>query len=683
MRAFLMASAAFCILSVPASAAPAEARDPNFTGRDLFGLQSASDPQFRPDGGQVAYVRISNDIMTDKARRTIWLADPKTGAQTPVVTEDGGAVAPRWSPDGQKLAYLALTPKGAELTVRWMASGRSAKVASLDQAPGDITWSPDGKTLAFTLLTPEPAPSLGSAPAKPDGAEWAAPLKVETRVTFRADGEGVLTPGFAHIFTVSADGGAPRQRTFGKFDDFGPLSFTPDGKSLYFAANRQPGWERDPNESEVFRLNLADDSIIALTKRVGPDQSPQVSPDGRHVAYVGYDDARRRGYENQRLYVMDADGQNSRVLTGDFDRSVGAPSWSADGRGIFVIFDDHGTDKVARVGLDGKRVIVAGGLTGSDFDRPYSGGDYSLARTGAVAVTMGDSTHPADLAVVQGQGLKRLTDLNGDLLSGKTLAQAQPMVVASSFDKKPVDAWLLTPPKFDPAKKYPLILEIHGGPFSAYGPNFSAVDQLYAAAGYLVVYSNPRGSTSYGEAFANEIDRNYPSHDYDDLMSVVDAVIAKGSVDPNRLYVTGGSGGGALTAWIVGKTSRFAAAATQKPVINWTSEVLTTDGYATMGPYWFGKTPWEDPQGYWARSPLSLVGNVKTPTMVVVGENDLRTPDSEAEQYYAALQLRGVPTTLVKLPGASHGGYAARPSQSAATTSAIIAWFEKYKTPPK
>jgi dipeptidyl aminopeptidase/acylaminoacyl peptidase len=408
-----------------------------------------------------------------------------------------------------------------------------------------------------------------------------------------------------------------------------------------------------------------------------------VSPDGKRVAYVGYDDARRRGYENQRLYVMDADGGNSLVLTGDFDRSVASPNWSADGRSIYVLFDDHGTSKVARVGLDGKRTVVAQGLMGSDFDRPYSGGDYSLARNGTLAVTMGDSTRPADLALVQSGGLKPLTNLNGDLLSGKTLATAQPMVVPSSFDQKPIEAWLLTPPNFDPAKRYPLVLEIHGGPFAAYGPNFSAVDQLYAAAGYLVVYANPRGSTSYGEAFANEIDRNYPSHDYDDLMSVVDAVIAKGSVDTNRLYVTGGSGGGALTAWIVGKTNRFAAAATQKPVINWASQVLTTDGYAFMGPYWFGKAPWEDPQGYWARSPLSLVGNVKTPTMVVVGENDLRTPSSEAEQYYAALQLRSVPTALVKLPGASHGGYASRPSQSAATTAAIIAWFEKYKTPPK
>jgi dipeptidyl aminopeptidase/acylaminoacyl peptidase len=253
------------------------------------------------------------------------------------------------------------------------------------------------------------------------------------------------------------------------------------------------------------------------------------------------------------------------------------------------------------------------------------------------------------------------------------------MAVTSSYDKKPIDAWIATPPNFDPSKKYPLILEIHGGPFASYGPVFSTDVQQYAEAGYVVVYANPRGSTSYGDAFANEIDRNYPSHDYDDLMSVVDTAIAKGSVDPKRLYVTGGSGGGALTAWIVGKTDRFRAAATQKPVINWTSEVLTTDGYTGMAASWFGKMPWEDPQGYWARSPLSLVGNVKTPTLVVVGEDDHRTPPSEAEQYFDALQLRGVPTTLIRVPGASHHGLAERPSQSAAKARAILAWFDRYK----
>jgi dipeptidyl aminopeptidase/acylaminoacyl peptidase len=284
------------------------------------------------------------------------------------------------------------------------------------------------------------------------------------------------------------------------------------------------------------------------------------------------------------------------------------------------------------------------------------------------------------VALASGGGLRKLTHLNDGLLDGKVLGSVAKFPVTSSYDQKPIDAWMVTPPDFDPSKRYPMILEIHGGPWAAYGPTFSTDDQLYAAAGYVVVFANPRGSTSYGQAFEDEIDKNYPGHDYDDLMSAVDAAIATGHVDPNNLFVTGGSGGGVLTAWIVGKTDRFKAAASQKPVIELASFALTTDFVAGFSPGWRKERPWEDPQGYWKYSPLSLVGNVKTPTLVVVGSEDYRTPVSQAEQYYAALQLRGIPTALVKVPGASHGGIAARPSQSAAKASAILAWFDRYRT---
>lgn len=650
-----------------------------FGARDLFGLQMATDPQVRPDGGAVAYVRAANDIMTDRARRSIWLVDTATGAQTPLVVDDATNLAPRWSPDGSRLAYVAAGPNGAELYVRWIASGRSAKVASLEQAPNDVAWSPDGKTLAFTMLTLDEGRPLSPPIKKPEGAKWAEPLKVIDRVTYRADGEGFLKPGYRHVFVVSADGGQPRQITFGKFDDAGPIDFSHDGKSVVFSTNRAENWERDPQEAELYAVSLADGALSRLTNRVGPDAAPTVSPDGSKIAYVGYDDTRRRGYENVRLYVMDRDGKNSRVLTGGLDRSVSAPQWAADGKSLYASYEDLGVTKMARVTLDGKVETLFSGLGGGGLDRPYTGGGFSVGRNGVIAFTDADTARPSNLALWKGGKVQRATDLNADLLTGKTLAKVEALSVTSSYDKKPIGAWIAYPPNFDPSKKYPLILEIHGGPFSAYGPSFATDVQLYAAAGYIVVYSNPRGSTSYGEAFANEIDRNYPSHDYDDLMSVVDAAVAKGVVDDKRLYVTGGSGGGALTAWIVGKTDRFRAAATQKPVINWTSEVLTTDGYNFMAAYWFGKMPWEDPQGYWARSPLSLVGNVKTPTLVVVGEQDDRTPPSEADQYFAALQLRGVPTALVRVPGASHGGIAARPSQSAAKAGAILAWFERYR----
>jgi dipeptidyl aminopeptidase/acylaminoacyl peptidase len=377
---------------------------------------------------------------------------------------------------------------------------------------------------------------------------------------------------------------------------------------------------------------------------------------------------------------MNADGTGARTLTTGLDRDVGNPRWAADGRSIFVDYADRGTTKVARVSLDGRVETVAAGAVGSELDRPYQGGSSTVAKDGTVAYPAGDALHPADVAVAKGGRSRLLTHLNADLFEGKTLAQVRPLPVTSKAGGLPIDAWMVTPPNYDPARKYPLILEIHGGPFAAYGPNWSTQDQLYAAAGYVVVYANPRGSTSYGEAFANRIHHNYPSQDYDDLMSVVDAAIATGSVDPANLFVTGGSGGGLLTAWIVGKTDRFRAAVSQKPVINWTSEVLTVDGYTFMAKYWFGKMPWEDPEQYWRRSPLSLVGNVKTPTAVMVGDEDHRTPPSEAEQFYDALQLRSVPTVMIRVPGASHGGLAERPSQLVGETDAILAWFGKYRT---
>jgi dipeptidyl aminopeptidase/acylaminoacyl peptidase len=680
MRLALFVSALALACASSSVAQVQEGPNKIFQGRDIFSLRAAGDPQVRPDGGAVAYVRTTQDIMTDNGRPSIWLLDPVSGAQTPLVVDEGANLAPRWSPDGKRLAYISAGPGGAQLYVRWMDTGRSAKVANLEQAPGAITWSPDGKTIAMVMLTPAPTAPLGAPMPPPPGAKWAEPLKVYDRVTYRRDGAGYIKPGYRHIFVVSADGGQPRQITFGKYDEGGQLAFTNDGKSLYFASNRGEKREHQAQESDLWKVSIADGAITRLTTREGPDQAPTPSPDGTKIAYVGYDNHGYRGYENVRLYVMDADGKNSHVVTGTFDRSVGAPTWAADGKSLYVDYADHGVTKVARVGLDGKMQDVATGLTdGADMDRPYSGGAFSVGKNGLVAYTSGDASSPPDISVVSGGKVKRLTNLNEDLFTARTLAKVEAMPVVSSFDKKPIDAWMVLPPNFDASKKYPLILEIHGGPFSAYGPVFSTDDQLYAAGGYIVVYANPRGSTSYGDAFANTIDKNYPSHDYDDLMSVVDTAIAKGSVDPSHLYVTGGSGGGALTAWIVGKTDRFRAAAAQKPVINWTSEVLTTDGYNFMALSWFGKMPWEDPDFYWKRSPLSLVGNVKTPTLLVVGTEDHRTPPSEAEQFFDALQLREVPTAMIQVPGASHGGLAERPSQAAAKAAAIMAWFHRYQ----
>ena len=663
----------------PALAAPATAPTRTFTGADLFNLEWASDPQISPDGRTVAYVRRSNDIMTDKARPTIWLVDVATGQQRPLLAGSGSYFSPRWSPDGTRLAYVAAESGSAQLYVRWIGTGESARITGLPDSPGGLAWSPDGRRIAYSMLVPDEAPKLGAAPPKPEGAKWADPLQVIDKVTYRFDSAGYLKPGYRQIFWVPADGGAPTQLTFGPTNAGGDVSWTPDGRSILFSADLSPNWQREPLQSEVYRVSIDGGAPVALTNREGPDNSPAVSADGRHIAYVGFDD-KHLGYQNTRLTVMNLDGSDKRMLTGSLDRSVGSPVWSGDSRSIYVQVEDRGINKVERVGLDGSIREIGGGMGGGEIDRPYAGGDFSVSRNGVVALTAGDPLHPSDLGIAANGSVRRLTHLNSSLLDSKALAQVQKLPVTSEYDKRPIDAWMVTPPDFDPAKKYPMILEIHGGPYAAYGPQFSSDDQLYAAHGYVVVYSNPRGSTSYGEEFANQIEKAYPGHDYDDLMSVADAAIASGHVDPNELFVTGGSGGGVLTAWIVGKTDRFRAAATQKPVIDWASWGLTADIAGFSSPYWFAKRPWEDPTGYWQRSPLSLVGNVKKPTMVVVGSEDYRTPDSEAEQFYEALQLRGVPTMLVKVPGASHETFTDRPSQSAAKASAILAWFDRYRT---
>jgi dipeptidyl aminopeptidase/acylaminoacyl peptidase len=674
--AALLAAASF---SVPATAAPAAGPTRYLTGSDLFNLEVATDPQISPDGRTVAYVRKSNDIMTDKARPTIWLVDVATGQQRPLEAGSSSYSSPRWSPDGTRLAYVAADGGAPQLYVRWMSNGESAKITGLPDSPDTIAWSPDGRRIAYSMFVPDEGMRLGSAPPKPDGAKWADPLEFISAVTYRFDGAGYFKPGYTHIFWVPAEGGAPTQLTFGAVNaGGGQIAWTPDSRSVLFGANMSKTWERDLNESEVYRVSINGGAPVALTDRKGPDGTPAVSPDGRMIAYTGADDI-GTAYRDTKLYVMNIDGSNKRMLAGSFDRSVGNPVWSSDGRSIYVLYDDHGSNRVARIGLDGSVHDVATGLTGSGLDRPYSGGEFSVSRGGAVAVTAGDNLHPSDVGVASGGAVRKLTHLN-EQLQAKALAQPQKLAVTSSFDKRPIDAWMITPPDFDPAKRYPMILEIHGGPWAAYGPNFSTDDQLYAADGYVVLYANPRGSTSYGQAFADGIEKDYPGHDYDDLMSAVDAAIATGHVDPNNLFVTGGSGGGVLTAWIVGKTDRFRAAATQKPVIELASFSLTTDFAAGFSPGWRKERPWEDPQGYWKYSPLSLVGNVKTPTLVVVGSEDYRTPVSQAEQYYTALQLRGIPTALVKITGASHGGIAARPSQAAAKASAILAWFDRYRT---
>lgn len=657
----------------------AVAGDRHFTELDVFDLEYAIDPQIAPDGNSIAYLRQSMDIMTDRMLTNVWVVSADGSQHRPLLSSTESFSSPRWSPSGDRLLFVSNADKrGAELHMRWMDSGQTALLSNLPESPSSLAWSPDGKSIAFTMFVPADGVKLAKPPAKPEGAKWAAPVKVIDQLPYRADGAGYLKTGYSHVFVIPADGGSPRQLTSGDYDHGGALSWSPDGKSIVFSASRIDNPIEDPAESEIWSVEVSSGKLSPLTDRDGPDFAPRFSPDGKSIVYLGYDD-KQLGYHNVGVYLLDVSSGESRALTDDLDRSIGAVAWAGSSNRLYVQYDDRGQRRIARLDLNGKLSNLVDDLGSANAGRPYTSGSFSVADNGTLAYTRGSALRPSEVAVLSRNGKsQQLTHLNDDLFARRDAATVEEINWQSSVGDHEIQGWIVKPPDFDANKKYPLILEIHGGPFAAYGPHFSPEIQLFASAGYVVLYTNPRGSTSYGAEFANEIHHNYPSQDYDDLMSGVDAVIDRGYIDEQQLFVTGGSGGGVLTAWIVGKTDRFAAAVVAKPVINWLSFVFTSDGTPFFVKYWFGAMPWDDPMAYWDRSPLSLVGNVTTPTMLLTGEQDFRTPISESEQLYQALKLRGVDTALVRVPERSHT-LIARPSHLIAKAANIIAWFERYR----
>ena len=659
------------LLAVAPAGAEAQAAS-RFEPMDVFQLEWAADPQISPDGSQVVYVRSSMDIMRDRVRSELWIVNADGSGHRRL--GDGGS--PRWSPDGARLAYTA----GGQIHLRWMDTGETATLTQLLESPSGIRWSPDGTRLAFNMLVPYPPPQLVAPPKPPPGAEWADPPIMEDRFKNRQDGVGYLDFGFNHIFVLPVEGGTPVQVTSGDFQHQSAAAWTPDGNHLVFSSNRNPDWEHDFRNSELYIAPAAGGDVRALTDRNGPDRSPAVSPDGQQIAFTGYED-RVRTYQLSRLWVMNLDGSGLRAVSGALDRSVSNPVWAADGSGIYFQYDDEGNSKVGFATLAGEVEELAGDL-GAVYARPYGGGSFSVAATGAFALNQSRPHNPGDVAVgMRGGEVRQITSLNADLFAGKTLGEVEEIWWDSSFDGHPVQGWIVKPPDFDPNRRYPLILEIHGGPISNYGDRFSAEMQLFATAGYVVLYANPRGSTSYGEEFGDLLYHNYPGEDYDDLMSGVDAMIARGYVDEDNLFVTGGSAGGIMTAWIVGKTDRFRAAVSAKPVVNWISKTLTADNWYGYYHSRYEGLPWEDPEPYWKFSPLSLAGNVTTPTLVLTGTADLRTPLSESYQLFHALKFQGIDTAVVRLPGAPHF-MGRRPSQLISKVANVVAWFEKYRTHP-
>jgi len=658
--------------------------DKRFIAIDVFELEYANDPQISPNGNQIIYERHSNDIMTDKTLSNLWIINRDGSGHRAIVSGPIQASSPRWSNNGERIAYISSEENGSSIYVRWMDSGQTAQLVRLQKKISSLTWSPDGHWLAFSMGVDVESKPLAELPDMPKGAEWSESAKVIDSVIYKRDGEiGLLEPAYLHIFVIPTDGGTPRQLTTGAFDYEGPFSWTPDSRHIVFSGTQDEDWEYQRIERDIYSISVADGTLKRLTDKEGGEGLPKVSPDGRQIAYI-YDDNRMIAYRTKVLRIMKFDGSVDHELTGDLDRSVDNIQWASDGRSIYFQYDDHAIRKVARVTMSGDLRTIISGVGGTmhrgGAGRPYMSGSFTVSSNGIIAYTHGRPDRPSDIAVVSSRGQDILTKLNDDLLGNRVLGKIHEITYSSSFDGQKIQGWYVTPPGFDPEKKYPLILELHGGPHLAYGPTFSTEIQRYAAEGYVVFYDNYRGSSSYGEDFALLLHYKYSSReDFADHMSGIDALIEKGFIDSDNLFITGGSAGGIASAYAIGLTDRFKAAAVAKPVINWISKTLTADSYTYQITHQFPGMPWEELEHYWKRSPLSLVGNVVTPTMLLTGEEDYRTPMSETEQFYQALKMRRVDSVMVRFPNSPHS-IAGRPSRLISKAEHILAWFARYRS---
>lgn len=560
------------------------------------------------------------------------------------------------------------------------AEGATSQITHLTDAPSSIEWSPDGKWIAFQKFVPTRDDSAlqVSMPAPPKGAKWTEPPRVVDDLVFQDARGAFREDGYRHIFVVSADGGMPKQVTNGDFDHDAPL-WLPDSRRLVFAAARVPesDYFDNPrggnNKSEIYVADVTTGELTQLTHREGPDSRPRPSPDGRHIAFYR-DDVTDDVYWEHELWVMRADGSNPRAITANLDRSPQRIMWASDGSGVYFNVSSEGTTNLFFASLDGNV-------------KPVTSGKHVLrvsdVRNGQAVGTLEDSQHPADVVAFDlrsPQQRRRLTGVNDALLAGVTLGEVEE-IWYTSFDGLRIQGWIVKPPDFDPRHVYPLMLSIHGGPHGAYDFGFSFEWQEHAANGYVVLYTNPRGSSGYGSEFGNAIKWDYPNNDFHDLMAGVDTVIGRGYIDTRNMFVYGCSGGGVLTSWVVGHTDRFAAASADCPVTNWISFGGTSD-FNLWGYRRFEKAPWEDPQPYLEHSPLMYAGNVKTPTMLMTGVLDKRTPMGQTEEFYIALKARKVPTLMVQFNDEGHGT-ASKPSNFLRTQLYHRAWFEKFMTKPQ
>ncbi len=639
----------------------------------FMNMESVSNPAISPEGRQIVFTRSWIDTVKDQQVSNLWIVDADGTRVRELTSGTWRDSAPVWSPDGRRIAFLSDRDGTSQLHVLWVDTREVAQLTHLEQAPSGVNWSRDGRWIAFSAFEPDNEPILAvKLPERPRGAQWAKPAVIVNRLSWAADGRGPLPMGNMQVYTIdSALGGTPRRITSGKFNHTGP-DWSADGKTIYLSAIRKPDAEYLRGDSEIYAVDLQTLDIKPLTDRRGPDSSPQASPDGRWIAYTGYD---QKNYTNHlaSLYLMDNTGGNKKLWIGSLPSSPREVRWAANGSGVYYGMEEQGSSHVYFASVDGKIRKISDGT--------YVLSRYSMANNGQVAATRSSFKEPSTLVTFNmrdAANMKKLVDVNEDVLAGVQLGDAEELWF-NSKDGLKVQGWLIKPAEFNPGRKYPMVLWIHGGPWSMYSVGFNWAFQNFSAKGYGVLYLNPRGSTGYGQDFVNGIQYSYPGKDYDDLMAGVDAAIAKGWIDDKNLFVCGGSGGGVLTAWIVGHTDRFAGAVSMRPVINWHSFVGTTDGSSWYDQ--FEKYPWEDPMQYAVRSPLHYVANVKTPTMVMTGEADLRTPMSQSEEYYRALKMLKKDTLLVRMPDEYHGWR--RPSHQLLQQLYLQAWFEKHSRKDK
>jgi len=694
-------AASLLAAALAAPAAPAIAAGRPITETDLFRFTWVADPQISPDGRRVAFVRVTVNEKKDKYDTAIWAVDAEGGRAARPLTSGPQDLSPRWSPDGRRLAFTRAVEKAGKLQppqlyVMTMDGGEARALTEVPKGASSPTWSPDGRMLAFTsTANPRDLERAGKKGGEADERE--SDVRVVTRAVYRNNGRGFLDATRpAHVWTIevpeTGDKATPRQVTSGEFEETSP-AFAPDGRTLFFVSNRVKEPYYLTPDSDVFSIPVGGGEMTVAASIDGTISEFALSADGKRLAFQGTPRGEPvRSYDQPELYLTDVGSKAApRLLTGGYDGDVGAgltgdqraprgslsagPIWSRDGRSLFVRTADHGRANLQRVDAASGKIeaLTTGDQEIVAYDATPDGG--------RLALVVSTPTEVGDLYVLdatQVTALRRLTRVNESLFSELQIGTPEE-IVYPSFDGKSIQAWILKPPGFDPGKRYPLILNIHGGPHAAYGATFDHEFQWMAAKGYVVLYPNPRGSTSYGQDFGNVIQYRYPGDDAKDLLAGVDVLVKRGLVDDKQLGVTGGSGGGVLTNWIITQTSRFAAAVSQRSISDWAGFWYTAD-FSLFRPTWFKGAPWEDPADYAARSPITFVKNITTPLMLIEGEADLRTPPAEGgEQLFRALKYLKRPVVMVRFPEESHElSRSGKPWHRVERLRHIVGWFDKY-----